>query len=115
MKIILTGSTGGIGSEVLQQCLQHLSITSIVALSRRPLPASVANNPKLKVVIMEDFLSYNDSLLRQLDGSQACIWWGLNPGTLSATTANQIAGHWEAQHLGTPTPKQHGRSISTTR
>jgi uncharacterized protein YbjT (DUF2867 family) len=74
MKIILTGSTGGIGTEVLQQCLQHPSITSIVALSRRTLPASVTSNPKLTVIMMEDFLSYSDIVLRQLDGAQACIW-----------------------------------------
>jgi uncharacterized protein YbjT (DUF2867 family) len=74
MKIILAGSTGGIGSEVLQQCLQHPSITSIVALSRRPLPAPIASNPKLNVIIMEDFTSYSDSVLRQLDGAQACVW-----------------------------------------
>lgn len=73
MKIILAGSTGGIGSEVLQQCLQHPSIDSVVALSRRSLPVSVIRNPKLTVIIMEDFLSYSDSIMRQLDGAQACI------------------------------------------
>lgn len=74
MKIILAGSTGGIGSEMLEQCLQHPSVTSIVALSRRALSDSVTNSPKLKVIIMEDFTSYSDSVLRQLDGAQACVW-----------------------------------------
>lgn len=75
MKIILTGSTGFIGREVLEQCLQNSSITSVVALSRRELPASVVdNNPKLKTVIVKDFLSYPDSVLHDIKGAEACIW-----------------------------------------
>ncbi|KAL4819009.1 hypothetical protein BDW67DRAFT_182570 [Aspergillus spinulosporus] len=74
MKIILTGTTGFVGSEVLQQALQHPSITSIVVLSRKKLPSSVATNPKVTVKILGDFLSYPDSLLQDLTGAEACIW-----------------------------------------
>lgn len=74
MKIILAGSTGFIGHEILEQCLQNSSITSIVVLSRRDLPSSVAKNPDLKVKIVEDFLSYPDSLLQDIKGAEACIW-----------------------------------------
>ncbi|KAI9870248.1 MAG: hypothetical protein M1830_004480 [Pleopsidium flavum] len=74
MKVILAGSTGFIGGEVLEQCLQNSSITSIIALSRRDLPFSVANNPKLKVTIVKDFLSYPESLLQDIKGAEACIW-----------------------------------------
>lgn len=70
MKVILLGSTGFIGKEVLDQCLKTPAITSIIALSRRDLPA----NPKLTVVIMEDFKFYPDSVLEQLKGADACIW-----------------------------------------
>lgn len=74
MKLILTGSTGFIGQEVLSQCLLHPDITSLVALSRRPLPSSVTNSPKLKVVILEDFTSYPENVLKELEGAEACIW-----------------------------------------
>ncbi|KAJ5723995.1 hypothetical protein N7488_002030 [Penicillium malachiteum] len=70
MKVILTGSTGFIGNEVLQLCLQHPSITSIVALSRRDLP----QHDKLKVAIVNDFLSYPDTVREDIKGADACIW-----------------------------------------
>ncbi|GLA73571.1 hypothetical protein AtubIFM55763_004498 [Aspergillus tubingensis] len=71
MKIILTGSTGFIGQEILTQCLRTPHITSIIALSRRPLPTS---NPKLTVRLVDDFLTYPESLLQELRGAEACIW-----------------------------------------
>ncbi|KAK0863875.1 hypothetical protein LTR87_015994 [Friedmanniomyces endolithicus] len=71
MKIILTGSTGFIGSPVLSRSLAHPSITSIIALSRRPIPVS---HPKLTTVIQSDFLAYPPELLAQLQGAEACIW-----------------------------------------
>jgi nucleoside-diphosphate-sugar epimerase len=75
MKVILTGSTGTIGSRVLQDCLANPKITSIVALSRRPLSAEVASHPKLHVIIQQDFSTYTPSQLRnELSGASACIW-----------------------------------------
>ena len=73
MKIILLGSTGFIGKDVLDQCLKNPPITSIIALSRRDLPREVAN-PKLTVVIIKDFKLYPESVLEQLKGAKACIW-----------------------------------------
>ena len=72
MKIILTGSTGFIGSEVLSLALAHPGITSIVALSRRPLPS--ASHPKLRVVVMSDFLEYSPEVLEALEGAEGGIW-----------------------------------------
>lgn len=76
MKVILLGSTGFIGKQVLSQCLQHPAITSLIALSRRDLPeaAAAAANPKLTVIIIEDFKWYPDSVLERLKGADACIW-----------------------------------------
>lgn len=79
MKLILTGSTGFIGAEVLRQCLNNPSISSIIALSRRPLPVT---DPKLKTVIVEDFTNYSPSVLKELEGAEACIW------TLGVKTVN---------------------------
>jgi nucleoside-diphosphate-sugar epimerase len=75
MKIILTGSTGFIGSEILTQCLANPSITSIIALSRRKLPDSLSSDPKLQTVILDDFATYNDEVLRECVGAEACIWY----------------------------------------
>lgn len=71
MKVILTGSTGFVGREVLSQCLAHPAITSIVALSRRDLPA----HKKLKVALIEDFMTYPDSIRDDIRDAEACIWY----------------------------------------
>ena len=74
-KIILTGATGLIGSEVLQQCLAHPSITSVVVLSRRSLPEPLSKRSKLKVIIHQDFsTSYPLALLEEVVDADACIW-----------------------------------------
>ncbi|KAJ5083596.1 hypothetical protein N7456_013023 [Penicillium angulare] len=78
MKIILAGSTGFIGREALNQCLQNPAITSVVALSRRDLPA----HDKLKVTLMKDFASYSASVRQDIKDAEACIWTiGLIPST----------------------------------
>jgi uncharacterized protein YbjT (DUF2867 family) len=74
MKVILTGSTGFIGGGVLSQCLQNPAITSIIVLSRRALPDSAAN-PKVKVIVMEDFTSYPDEVLKEIAGADGCLWY----------------------------------------
>jgi uncharacterized protein YbjT (DUF2867 family) len=75
MKLIITGASGFIGGEVLSRALNSPSITSVIALLRRPLPDSPhLSNPKLKVVVLEDFNTYPPSVLEQLDGAEACIW-----------------------------------------
>jgi N-acetyl-gamma-glutamylphosphate reductase len=74
MKVILSGSTGFIGGEVLDQALAHPSITSIICLSRRALPESITASPKIKIIIVSDFLFYPPEVLAQLEGSEACIW-----------------------------------------
>ena len=71
MKIILTGSTGYIGSGVLKRCIAHPSVTSIVALTRR---AIEVENPKLHNIVVKDFLKYDNSVIEQLKGAEACIW-----------------------------------------
>ncbi len=71
MKVIVTGATGTVGSGVLEACLEHPSITSIVALTRRPLEVK---DPKINNVIHKDFMNYNKPVLEQMKGAEACIW-----------------------------------------
>lgn len=73
MQVILTGSTGYIGKEVLTQCLGNPEITSIIALSRRDLPEEFKNS-KLTILIIKDFNSYPESILEKLKDADACIW-----------------------------------------
>ncbi|KAE8383467.1 hypothetical protein BDV26DRAFT_251791 [Aspergillus bertholletiae] len=84
MKVILAGTTGFVGQEILSQCLAHPSITSIIALCRRDLPIT---HPKLHVHRMkdQDFLSYSDpQLCTSLRGADACIWTlGITPSRAS--------------------------------
>lgn len=73
MKIILIGSTGYIGNEVLLQCLSNPSISSIVALSRRDLKIT---DPKLKVILHDDFSNYPPTFISQLASidADACVY-----------------------------------------
>ena len=74
MKVILTGSTGFIGGGVLNECVQHPKITSIIVLSRRELTGPAATNVKTKVTVLEDFMNYPDSVLQQIKDADVCIW-----------------------------------------
>ncbi|EED13040.1 nucleoside-diphosphate-sugar epimerase, putative [Talaromyces stipitatus ATCC 10500] len=65
--------TGFISREVLEQCLQSTRITSIIALSRRDLATTLTGNPKLKGLIMNNFLSYSLSIMQEVQGAEACI------------------------------------------
>ncbi|KAF8191045.1 hypothetical protein K438DRAFT_1919489 [Mycena galopus ATCC 62051] len=80
MKVILAGTTGFIGSEVLAQCLRNPAITTIVVLSRRTLPAAHADHPK-------NFTLYSPEVLAELEGADACIW---SMGTTAAIPAVEI-------------------------
>ncbi|KAG9233749.1 nucleoside-diphosphate-sugar epimeras-like protein [Amylocarpus encephaloides] len=73
MKIILTGATGFIGGEILTQCLENTSITSLVILSRRPIER-VLSHSKAKIIIMENFKLYSESVIREIADADACIW-----------------------------------------
>ena len=73
MKVVLSGSTGFIGGEVLTQCLNHPSVTSVVVLTRRD-PGGLAENPKAKVIIVKDFASYDEPTIDELKLADAALW-----------------------------------------
>lgn len=77
MRIIITGATGSIGTELVRQCLLSPSISHITILARRPLPESkLENSDKLHFIKHTDFLQYPPSLLDELRslGITGCIW-----------------------------------------
>ncbi|KAL2841685.1 hypothetical protein BJY01DRAFT_236289 [Aspergillus pseudoustus] len=93
MKIILTGTTGFVGTEVLAQALANEAITALVVLSRKPLPEPLLTaNPKVTVKIIDDFLHYPDSLLNELAGAEGCIW------SLGLATSSDLSLYRKVNH-----------------
>ncbi|KAF5021923.1 hypothetical protein F66182_6026 [Fusarium sp. NRRL 66182] len=79
MKVVIGGSTGFLGTEVLRQALQHPLTTSVVALARRdtglPLDIdSTAAQLKFKSVACSDFSSYPQDVKDEIADADACIW-----------------------------------------
>jgi hypothetical protein len=75
MKIVLTGGTGFIGSEILKQCIAHPFIAHVYVLTRRPLDEQFTHK-KVTQLLHEDFETYSEILLDRLrdEGVEACIW-----------------------------------------
>ncbi|WPG98684.1 Hypothetical protein R9X50_00147800 [Acrodontium crateriforme] len=76
MKVILTGATGFIGTEILEQLIAHKYITHIYALTRKELDAKFSTHAKVTQLLHPDFSQYPESLLAQLKGYgvEGCIW-----------------------------------------
>lgn len=77
MKIVIAGSSGFVGTELVRQALAIPVITSVVGLSRREtiLPPLTAGADKLKSIVCDNFDSYSDDLLKELYDVDACIWY----------------------------------------
>lgn len=74
MKLVIGGSTGFVATELIRQGLENPAITSIVALGRRENPAPLVT-PKLKFVVCDNFESYPNSVEKELENADACIWY----------------------------------------
>jgi uncharacterized protein YbjT (DUF2867 family) len=70
MKLIITGGTGTAGSQALRQALADPRVEKVTALSRKPLGIE---NPKLRVILLADFLDYSP-VLEDLKDHKACLW-----------------------------------------
>lgn len=75
IKLVVTGGTGLVATELIRQGLQLPQITTLVVLSRKPVavPAGTEAN-KLKQVLIGDYGEYPDHARRELAGADACIW-----------------------------------------
>lgn len=89
MKVIVTGATGFVGSEVVRKCIDRAEITSVIALGRRAIDQELSKNEKVQVVINENMGTYPQEVLDQLKGAEACISYGESHST-----------HIEAYFLG---------------
>jgi uncharacterized protein YbjT (DUF2867 family) len=79
MKLVVSGASGFVATEVIRQSLSHPKITSVVALARRAVavPDSLlpgADPSKLHSVVVDDFGQYSEEVKRQVAGADACIW-----------------------------------------
>ncbi|KAK7752894.1 hypothetical protein SLS62_005053 [Diatrype stigma] len=93
MKLVIGGSTGFVGTELVRQALSHPAITTIVGFSRRRTdipPGSVDNAGKLKSVVCENFESYSDNVKEELKDADACIC-----RTIAVTPLNFKSLPWE--------------------
>jgi len=88
MKVIVTGCTGLVGSAVLRECIANNGILHVFALTRRPLPDAVGTNPKVTVILRDDFSTYPSDLLSQLAGAEGCIWW------VTSGSRSSVKGSW---------------------
>lgn len=71
MKIILTGATGFVGSNVLTHLVANPSVSQVTCLTRRPIEIGT---PKVTTILHEDFATYDHALLDQMADHDACIW-----------------------------------------
>ncbi len=69
-KVIITGATGMVGKGVLLECLDHESISEVLAIGRNSVEM---DHPKLKELIHEDFSEFK-SVRDQLAGYDACFY-----------------------------------------
>ncbi|RFU80021.1 hypothetical protein TARUN_2243 [Trichoderma arundinaceum] len=94
MKLIIVGSSGFVGSELIREALANPAVTSVVGLGRRktPVPENLSNPAdaaKLTSVVCYDFLSYSDNVKQQLSNADACIW------LMAVTLPNSKAMPWD--------------------
>ena len=85
--ILIAGSSGMVGNELLKICLESKEINKIYLLSRNP---STHKNPKVQEIIINDFLNYNSisSISDQIDVVFFCI--GVYTGAVDKNLFKQI-------------------------
>lgn len=69
-RVIITGATGFVGEGVLFECLAHPAITEVLLVGRKPYEAT---NPKIRELILSDFLDLN-AYGNELAGYDACFY-----------------------------------------
>ncbi|PNY26881.1 Uncharacterized protein TCAP_03188 [Tolypocladium capitatum] len=75
MHLILTGATGLVGSCVLDAMIKTKDVTKISILSRKPVKmAEDRKDPRVNVILHQDFETYGPEVLDQLRGADGCVW-----------------------------------------
>ena len=105
MHLILTGATGLVGASVLHNMLAQESISRISILSRRPVKMAEGHD-KAKVIIHNDFLKYDQTLLDELKDAHGCVW-ALGVSQNSVNKEYVKAVHSQAALQANPTGRQY--------
>lgn len=75
MHTILTGATGMVGSAALATMLANPAITRITILSRRAVPQAIAAaDPRVSVILHDNFASYDADLRNRVKDAHGCVW-----------------------------------------
>ncbi|KAH9904798.1 hypothetical protein F4778DRAFT_730824 [Xylariomycetidae sp. FL2044] len=74
MKLIVTGATGLVATEIIRQSLQRPEVTTLVAVARKPIQFGGNGSAKLKSVVVHDYDKYPDHVKAEFAGADACIW-----------------------------------------
>ncbi|KAI0156590.1 hypothetical protein GGR57DRAFT_85605 [Xylariaceae sp. FL1272] len=93
MKVIITGATGFVGSEIVRQAIANDKITQAFVLTRKPLPDEFTKSEKVKVFTVDFSAPFSEDLLGQLSGADACIWalGGRAPQFPDVETARKVS------------------------
>ena len=80
-RIIVLGASGFIGGNVVQQCINSVLIDEVIVITRRVLSDALLRNPKVKLIIKEEFSGWGEETWKELDvlagglsGCAGCIW-----------------------------------------
>ena len=77
MKLVICGANGYLGTELLRQSLRMPAVSTVVALARRPVSVPEgADGAKMRCVVVEDYGNFSADARKQLEGTDACIWYG---------------------------------------
>lgn len=78
MKLIITGATGFVATEVIRQALMRHDVTSIVAVARSPAAVPPSVPPmyakKMESVLVQDYGTYNQEIKESFKGTDAVVW-----------------------------------------
>ncbi|KPI45241.1 uncharacterized protein AB675_2371 [Cyphellophora attinorum] len=74
MKVVFTGSSGYIGSQVFKQALADKRIDKIVNLVRRLPTNSSVQHDKVRTIIVKDFNNYDKETITEIEDADAAIW-----------------------------------------
>ena len=80
MKLIVAGASGFVATEVIRQSLSMPQINSVIALARHPVSVPLdlgqsADASKLHSVVLDNYGSYTEDVMKQLADADACIWY----------------------------------------
>lgn len=105
IKVIITGTTGMVGSGVLIECLEHAEVEEILSVSRRPLGMS---HPKLKELVLPDLYDLRPNV-HQLEGYNACFFClGTSAMGLNEEEYSKITHGLTVQFAGTVLERNEG-------